>query len=63
MARVIRFHYPLSYWPASKPRHAQRTRGKLIMFPPVAYRGSRSSQYRTIPPSDRRAPGKGDWVS
>ena len=38
MARIIRFHYPLSYRPANKPRHAQGTRGKLVMFPPVAYR-------------------------
>ena len=48
MARVIRFHYPLSFRPASKPRPAQGTRGKLIQLPPVAYRPSRGLQYRII---------------
>src|SRR5689334_21496450 len=48
MARVIRFHYPLSFRPASKPRPAQGTRGKLIQFPPVAYRPSRALNYRVV---------------
>ena len=32
MARIIRFHYPLSYRPASKPRPSQGARGKRLSF-------------------------------
>jgi hypothetical protein len=37
MARIIWFYIPSSYKPASKNRHAQGGRGKLIQFPPVAF--------------------------
>lgn len=37
MTRIIRFYIPSSYKPASKNRHAQGGRGKLIHFPPVAF--------------------------
>jgi hypothetical protein len=60
MARIIRFYYPLSYRPASKPRHAQGTRGKLIMFPPVAYRRPR---VYAAPVVQRPLSQKHDWVS
>jgi hypothetical protein len=63
MARVIRFHYPLSFRPASKPRPAQGARGKLIQFPPVAYRPSRALQYRVILDPVQQLGGKQNWVS
>ena len=63
MARIIRFHYPLSFRPASKPRPAQGTRGKLIQFPPVAYRPSRALQYRVILGPAQQPGEKQNWVS
>ena len=60
MARVIRFHYPLSFRPASKPRPAQGARGKLIQFPPVAYRLPR---VYAVPVVQRPLGQKHDWVS
>lgn len=62
MARVIRFHYPLSFRPASKPRPAQGTRGKLIQLPPVAYR-SRALRYQIVYGPVRQTGGKQNWVS
>jgi hypothetical protein len=62
MARIIRFHYPLSYRPANKPRHAQGTRGKLVMFPPVAYRPPRP-RVQGATGSGARVTGNQDWVS
>jgi hypothetical protein len=62
MARIIRFHYPLSYRPANKPRHAQGTRGKLVMFPPVAYRPPRPGVHGATR-SGERVSGNQNWVS
>ena len=63
MARIIRFHYPLSYRPASKPRPAQGARGKVIQFPPVAYRPSRGLQYRVILGPVQQPVENQNWVS
>jgi hypothetical protein len=58
MPRIIRFHIPSSYKLASKKRHAQGGRGKLIRFSPVAF--SRTFPQPAVPLSgkDRRITDK-----